>query len=69
MAKNIPNQIEELSKSFCGKHTSNSIFFKPVQENEIEDIISYFNSSHAAGVEDIPVRLIKSTKSMICPYV
>ena len=67
--KTIPVQTENASKSFSGKSTLNSLFFEPINKNEIEEIISNFTPHKAVGNEDIAIKLVKLSMYVISPYL
>ena len=66
---NCCNDNPSLVKLFLKKRRPNTIFLKPVTENEIMNIIHGLNANKASGHDKIPCFVIKRTANIITPIL
>ena len=61
--------IKTNSLSFYGKRVSHSIYFEPMNDEEIVNIIKDLNPNKPPGYDDIPTKLIKAAAHSLSPFL
>ena len=68
-AKSIDkSSIKAALQSFYGKRVSHSIYFEPIYDEKIVNIIKDLNPNKAPEYDDIPTKLIKAATHSLSPF-
>ena len=65
LAKTIPTTTKQ-PVDFMKGNFLDSMYLSPTNEYEVSDIISKLKNTNSRGFDDIPVKLIKNSSSVIC---
>ena len=52
-----------------GQQIENSIYFEPINVNELEEIIIELNPNKSLGIDVIPTKFIKAANYLLAPYL
>ena len=61
------NSFKNVKVEFSSKTVQNSLFLAPTTEHEIADLISLLNNKKAKRINDIEIKCLKFSKSIIAP--
>ena len=64
LANEIPNVNSDFTE-YLGSKSANSIFLKPVTENEVKGHLQTLDTRKACGYDNLPTRLLKDAASYI----
>lgn len=66
VSQKFPNKTDKCTVS---TRSTNTMFFHPITNFEVEDIIHGMNNKKSVGLDEVPIRLLKACCSDVSPYL